>query len=78
MVMKLFVPSLEMTGHPPTCACVQLVVVKSGFCCKVQTVKVLFQYGQETLRAAPDSVVSNCGMPGIVTLVRGHGPESPS
>jgi hypothetical protein len=38
----------------------------------------LFQYGQETLRAAPDSVVSNCGMPGIVTLVRGHGPESPS
>ena len=40
MVTKLFVPSLEMLSLGTG---VQLVVVKSEFCCKVQPVDGLFQ-----------------------------------
>ena len=57
MVMKLFVLSLE--GLPLG---VQLVVLTSGLCCKVQPVRRLFQYGQETVRALPESVMANCGI----------------
>jgi len=53
MVKKLFVPSLET---PPVG--VQLVVVKSEFCCKVQPAE---GYGQEILRLLPESAMANWG-----------------
>ena len=55
--MKLFVPSLEM---PPVG--VQLVVVKSLFCCKVQLAE---GYGQETFKPPPDSVMASCSILGV-------------
>ena len=55
MVMKLFVPSLET---PPLVD--QLAVVKSGFCCKVQSVE---GYGHKTFTLLPECVMVNVGAP---------------
>ena len=51
--MKLFVPSLET---PPLVD--QLAVVKSGFCCKVQSVE---GYGHKTFTLLPECVMVNVG-----------------
>lgn len=58
MLMKSFVPSLETV--PPLG--VQLVVVKSGFCCKVQPAE---GYGQETFKPLPDCVMASCSIVGV-------------
>ena len=63
IVMKLFVPSLERL---PVGVAVQLVVLKSGFCYKVQPVEQLFQYGQEIVRPLVACVVANFGV-GVAT-----------
>ena len=57
-MMKLFVPSSE-TGAALD---IQLVVLKSALCCKVQPRDALFQNGQETLGALPVGVMHNCGV----------------
>jgi len=45
---------------------VQLVVVKSAFCCKTQPSDGLFQYGQETVSALPELVTPKAGI-GVAT-----------
>ena len=59
MVMKLFVPSLEM---PPLG--VQFAVVKSEFCCNVQPVE---GYGHETFTVLPECVMVEVGAPAVCT-----------
>ena len=39
---------------------VQVVVVKSGFCCNVQLAKG--SYGQEMFKPLPDCAMANCGI----------------
>ena len=59
MMMKLFVPSLEMAPLLD-----QLAVVKSGFCCNVQPVE---GYGHEIFTLLPECVMVNVGAPAIWT-----------
>ena len=60
MATALLVPSLETVAA----LVVQLVVVKSGFCCKVQFMNG--EYAQEIFEPFVDRVRTSCGM-GVAT-----------